>query len=68
MIDDFVDETIIPFQWECIEDTEMSASTRAKVFGGWLVQCTSVHLIDKKPIVKEMMVFVPDPKHEWKVK
>lgn len=55
------------FEWEQLGET---TTKRAKVIGGWLVSNTpryshDVILEDAVPFATSM-VFVPDPKHEWK--
>lgn len=45
----------IPFYWESIGTSDATAY-RAKVIGGWVVSDNNG------------MCFVPDPKHEWKIR
>lgn len=48
--------------WEDLDRTE--ATIRLKVFGGWIVQATA--RIDDH--ISNSLCFVPDPRHEWKLK
>lgn len=52
-------------KWERIGDFEY----RAKVFGGWLVQCIDVHeRTEYEPESRSIAIaFVPDPNHEWNI-
>ena len=49
------------FKWEDIS----GLTSRAKVFGGWIVHKGSLDRVLKTQ--SESMVFVPDAKHEWKI-
>ena len=48
----------IEFKWEPTDHTAI----RTKVFGGWIVRVYSADQISGG------VCFVPDPKHEWKIK
>ena len=56
--------------WEDIDNYH----TRAKVFGGWIVKASESVTHDTRDNGMQSgwdwriaMVFVPDPKHEWKL-
>lgn len=50
------------FEWEHILVEDYSITTRAKVFGGWIVKYQYESSDDFDSI---SMVFVPDANHEW---
>lgn len=54
------------FEWETIYASKGNhhVTTRAKVFGGWLVKHRS---IPPNSDLIASMVFVPDPNHEWEI-
>lgn len=58
----------IHFEWECfdqgISSHEPEETSRAKVFGGWLVYAREFHEDGYRACT---MVFVPDPNHEWEL-
>jgi hypothetical protein len=59
----------IPFEWERLHVNDRDynwyeETDRAKVFGGWIVR-SQKSLEDR---LCESMVFIPDPKHLWKIK
>ncbi len=62
------------FEWELLTYSELSHATlRAKVKGGWLVKdvTTNQRAIPdsyrEDNIAIPIMVFVPDPNHEWSI-
>jgi hypothetical protein len=57
------------FDWEKIYSNAGSvvgATYRAKVYGGWIVKSFEVNDCNSET-TSESMVFVPDPRHEWKI-
>ena len=57
------------FEWELIKADPKSDTLRAKVLGGWIVNQVN-YLKDNRGHdmgISDSMVFVPDPKHEWKI-
>lgn len=44
-------------------------TSRAKVFGGWLVYNYTYSTVMKNESIhcSESMVFIPDPNHEWEI-
>lgn len=58
----------IDFEWEVINNTEYHTenrqTSRAKVFGGWLV---SEIIENPTKTVSSHMVFIPDANYEWEV-
>jgi hypothetical protein len=51
------------FEWEIIFESDIFRTKRAKVFGGWIVRDSACDE-DGNTV---SMVFVKDPKHEWKI-
>ena len=57
------------FNWEQIYSCDgfgVGDTYRAKVFGGWIVKAYEVNAENTERI-SESMVFVSDPRHEWKI-
>ena len=53
-----------PRKWETINNDKNAGCSRLKIFGGWLV----IAWVNTKENLPESLVFVPDYKHEWKLK
>jgi hypothetical protein len=54
------------FNWEQIASKPQTS--RARVYGGWLVKVTENREISTVMSNKSSLVYVPDPKHCWSVK
>ena len=55
------------FEWESISETQKHTTCRAKVHGGWIINCLTNVIDNSGYNTSESMVFIPDPKHEWTV-
>ncbi len=55
---------VIPFEWDVIytANNGEDVTFRAKVFGGWIIN----HMVMDTQC--ESSVFIPDPRHEWRIK
>ena len=51
---------MVSIKWESIQSE--SNMSRAKVFGGWIIRESTSGYQEGSTT----LVFVPDPKHEWK--
>lgn len=49
------------FEWEKLDES----TRRAKVIGGWIVQCKIFEEGSKGVMISESSVFVPDAHHKW---
>jgi hypothetical protein len=65
---------IISFEWELItnkysfnSDGKSLKTSRAKIFGGWLVLHIQMQHVQGQILKSESMTFVPDINHEWKL-
>lgn len=57
----------IEFKWEDIEySNHCEFSYRAKVIGGWVYRLDNYECEDSP--IQTSLVFIPDLKHEWKIK
>jgi hypothetical protein len=54
------------FEWDLLVGNYQSQNktVRAKVLGGWIVRSI---FVDEDYGVAQAMVFIPDPKHRWKI-
>jgi len=61
-----IKEKVMKFEWERIHfsDAWEFRTSRAKVFGGWLIRCQSWN---DEWGQSESMVFIPDPQHQWEI-
>lgn len=59
--------TKIPFMWEALFSNSTSGSSRAKVFGGWIIMTQIESQIMGEYQSTISTIFIPDPFHQWSV-
>ena len=59
---------ITEFEWEVMLSSTYSVTSRAKVFGGWIILHESDITYEDGYNSNTSMVFVPDPLHQWNFK